>query len=175
MVNDKFLGNVGSGLAAFGRFQAVTGAIVAVVIGIIMIVIGSFMVRDPHTESTTAIVQNMFCGPVQTTSGGAMAASNNRPSCTFVVTYNVNGQGYSSTFDDTQFAYHNGETVTVYYDPKNPLSISVNARTTRTIGWVLIGVGILIPVIAIATAVFAMKSKEGAGILGAQQFADAIF
>lgn len=173
---DKFIGNVGEGFVAFGRFQAITGAVVAVLIGIGMIIGGAFMVRNKHTESVVAVVQGMYCGgEVPPSSAGFMSTRDTRPTCAYAVTYAVKGQSLSSTFEAKQFAYRAGESVTIYYDPENPLSISTEARTLRIIGWVLIAFGIVIPLLAIATAVFAVKSKTGAGIVGAGQFANMIF
>ena len=176
-MKEEYFGKVGTGLSAFGRFNSIIGAIVTLLIGIAFLVGGSYMIRNSLTESTVAVVQGMFCGTAASSSSSPAITPTaaGQTLCRYTVTYTVNGSGLSSTFEAAMFAYQPGETVTIYYDPKNPLRIDVTSNKNRIIGWIFIAVGIVLPLIAIATAVFAWKNKEAAGVMGAQDLMTSIF
>ena len=170
----KLGSEVYTGVAAFGRFQAVIGAIVGVIIAIILIIIGSMRLRDKHTASALMKITSVKQCTQQTQTDNQGNTSVNY-ACTIAVSFTAsNGKTYSnpSVSVISTKPLSTGMAITLRYDPSSPSSI-VQEASPKALGWGLIGGGILIGGLAIGAAVLSFKSKgfaavEGtAGLIGA--------
>ncbi len=161
---DRYMDKIGTGLNIYGKYSAVSGAVVGVVVGLVMMAIGIFFVRDKHTGKVLAKVKEMFCPD-----------GYHSQRCTYVVTYTVGAQNLTSTFEDKPNKHAVNSNVTLYYDPSNPLDVNHDAYAWRWMGWFLILLGLAVPAISIWQAMNAMKSSEFATIVGAQKLGNIVF
>lgn len=56
----------------------------------------------------------------------------------------MNGTDYFNNFNTNSINYTNDTKITVYYDPNNPNNSSLTKDDYHTVGYILLGVGILI-------------------------------
>lgn len=150
-----------SGAAAFGRVYATIGAIIGVIIALILIFLGISKLHDPHTQSVTATVT--------LASNCAAAAGAGAPvTCTVSATYTVGARAYAVTGLRVTRATPptQGSSITLWYDPANPQD-AVYENFPRSLGWGLIGFGVLLGGITTGIAVLTYKSKGFAAGYGA--------
>lgn len=156
-----------TGLGAYGKFRTYSGAVVAVIVAIIACVIGGYLIKNPdkHTASAQGTVKE-----VTTTSD----PSSGKPVNTILVEYNVGGQNYSAS-GQVDKVYNKGQTVTVYYDPKNPGSNTLNPLPSW-LGWAVIGIATLVALISVGFAYFfSTLSNTGKATVGGLQAAGNAF
>jgi hypothetical protein len=132
------------GAAEFGRIMSDISAIVTTIIFMILLIIGIQLVRHKktRTSSTTATVHTVqTCA--QFTDNSEKTVSYD---CSLVVQYTVGTKKYTNV-DLTisgPIKYAVGDSITVYYDPADPSKIFTSKDEENIIGWILIGVGLVL-------------------------------
>jgi uncharacterized membrane protein len=124
------------GTAALGRFTGFLSFIFGTIIAIFLVCIGVWLLfrKDKYTGVTTGVVTAAKC-----------ESSAKSTDCNLTVEYTVDSKKLTiSSFTSGKKTYKNGDTLSVRYDPANPTDASTNTLSSRTVGFILIGVGILI-------------------------------
>ena len=139
MAKSKNLGEeIYSDTASFGRIMAIVGAVIATIIGIGMIIGGIIALH--HITSLTAQIQgeviNKNFSPCSATAENNIVKYN----CILNVKYTVNGKDYTQTLTTTNsnLNYNTGDSILIYYDPKNPSNSGLTSDTTKTLGYILL-------------------------------------
>ena len=149
-----------SGLKTYGEIRTKIGVFVAVLFAIIFYIIGGIILakKDTHTVKASAILSDVSC-----TSNG----------CSATATYNVSGAAAPSPSSYTLNGNwppnsKNGQSVTVYYDPKNPADVVQGIN--KFIGWILIGVATFILLFSLLfLKFFSSLSNQGKAVVGGFQ------
>lgn len=156
-----------SGVAMYGRFRAVMGAIIGVIIALIIIIIGVSQPRDPHTEIMPMTITSVSPCSKQITS--SRDSSSTSYQCSISVSFPA---ADGSSIDVQSIAVSmptppiSGDIILLRYDPVDPTSV-VQEISPRALGWSLIGGGVLLGGFTVGLAVLAFKSKGFAAIEGA--------
>jgi hypothetical protein len=118
--------------ASIGIAYAIFSAIMATIIcG--FVIYGGFWVKNINankTAKTVGTIKDATCSKTQ-----------NDKSCVATINYKVNNIEYSVS--TTTGIVNKGQTMDIYYDPKNPNDFTSNSSTTA-IGWVIIIVAFII-------------------------------
>jgi hypothetical protein len=157
-----------TGLATYGMFNALIGAVLATIFGIIIIIVGIMELRSKSTTMINGIIQT-----INNSQTGVCPATNSAVNSTIVVTYNCTLQ-VSFTHKGTTYnplLYYSGPTnytvgqpITVYFqDDPNILLLAGNNPSG---GWIAIVLGI--GIIAFSWIMFwsAKKWKTVAALQG---------
>lgn len=150
-----------SGLSSIGRVESILSAVIVVAIAIIFIAIGVSLIRTPYTAVTMATIQSVQCS--------ASSPNDSASSCELAITYVVNGVTYNNhvqALSDTPSEYATGKSVSIRYDPANPENAMVGVNE-HTMGYIMIGIAVLISIVAIANAYLTTQSKAYAAVSGA--------
>lgn len=146
-----------TGLATYGRVRAVMGFVGALLIGGIFIVFGMWVALSKDNRTSTAVA---------TASSASCNTSMNPPECfvtlQFRTTDGKNVVAYTSTGSKM---YTGGERCEVRYDPDNPSDIQIG-ESKKWLGWVFVGVGLVLIMLGSLSLYFSMKYKEVAAIGG---------
>ena len=151
-----------TGVATFGRFRAITGAIVAVLIMLVMWVIGfNMLTSDKKVVKGTVKDAKLLSKQ----SGGKNSSPMYNMSLT--VEYNFGGTNYmeSPVITNSSTQYVAGQTISLKIDPKNPSKPEVSS-VPKWVGGALIVGGLVIGGLAVGNAYISMKSKEYAAVTG---------
>ena len=119
--------------ASIGIAYAVFSAVMATIICGFAIY-GGFWVKNINadkTAKTTGTIKEATCSKTK-----------NDKSCVATINYIVKDIEYSVS--SVTEIVNKGQTITIYYDPKNPNNFSLSNNTTNTIGWIIIIVAIII-------------------------------
>ena len=119
--------------ASIGIAYAIFSAVIATIICGFAIY-GGFWVKNMNadkTAKTTGKIMDATCSKTK-----------NDKSCVSTINYMVKDVEYSVS--SVTEIVNKGQTITVYYDPKNPNNFSLSNNTTNTIGWVIIIIAIII-------------------------------
>ena len=139
----------------FARFMRNTGpARFMVPLGIILILVGILMMSfntDDYVKTVGLITS--------VTQAESTDPENTEIRYDLGVSYTVDGKQYTGTFSDLPGEYKKGEDIEVWYDPADPEKIS-NGKLPGFIAPVLIGVGALVILLGIFTAVKAFKKSK---------------
>ena len=139
-----------------GRFFRTTGKLrFFLPLAVILIVMGVLMIKmspDKYEETT---------GVVTEVNEYTELDSDNKEVTYYEekFTYTVNGKEYNNSFDGLAEKPAVGDVIKVYYDPDAPEFVS-NTKNTRTIGYIMIGVGIAALLFAVLSTVKAVKKNR---------------
>lgn len=145
-----------SGLATFGAVDTYMRSVCAVIVGIIMVVIGAMIRKNPdkHTQQTTGVTHDVNC-----------YMHNNKTRCQAQIDYTVDNKKYTFTGSYSE-AISNGQTVSLFYDPKNPQDAVVQP-IPQVLGILLIVFGLIVIIAAIGFAYFFSKlGQQGQAVVG---------
>ena len=119
--------------AAIGIAYAIFSAVMATLVCSFVIYFGVWVkdMNSDKTGSTKGTIKDANC-----------TNAKNDKSCVATVNYKVNNVDYSVSA--TTGIVNKGQTIDIYYDPKNPNNFSLYTNTTNTIGWVIIIIAIII-------------------------------
>lgn len=123
--------------ASIGIAYSIFSAVMATIICSIGIFIG-FWVKNLNSDKsakTSGIVKNAECSITKT-------KKSTSKSCIATIDYKVNNVDYSGT-TTTSDIINKGQTIDIYYDPKNPNNFITNSYT-NIIGWIIIVICIII-------------------------------
>jgi len=149
--------------AAFGRFMALIGLIIGSLIGGGMIIGGVYLLAtdSKYDADTTATIHKVQCGGNisessctnsgsgrhNNTSSTSNCQTKNVKDCNMTIGYSVNNKEYKSNVqervDATVFP-EEGSTRKVYYNSKDPTQVSQGRFPRKVVGWILLGIGILV-------------------------------
>lgn len=152
-----------SGSAQAGKIFTLFSLIVAVVFSIVALIVGIVFLtkKNVYTQQTTATITAANCSIIPQTS---------TYNCNLTLQYNVKGQEYTPTVQvDSQIMYTIGSKITIYYNPDNPSSFTINQINYRVIGIILIVSAIVMVGIAYFWYWASRSSKfiaAGAGVAG---------
>ncbi len=162
-----------SGLAAYGKFKAIMGAIIGTIVCLLMIVFGFKYIGKKTKYSASTNVQ------IAVTDGCTASTETRDGQTRTVYICNVHAE-YTIGADTFQYSdkitsnkkYANGSNVTLYYDPNNPsdatLKYHVNPSTIALAG-VILGFAGLIG--TWAYTYFVLKYKQIAAVTGGAHLA----
>lgn len=148
------------GAAEYGRFMAWVGLIIGMFISAALAVIGLWLLlsKEKYSQITTATVKEAECKTV--ISDKSMITN-----CLLKITYTVDSKLYEKTYGAQGRNYFVGETFTIRYNPENPDDYSTNIGR-RWIGWILIGVGLVVAGLSLFSWWIAMKFQFAAAATG---------
>jgi hypothetical protein len=137
-----FADNIYSDAASLGRLKAFVGLIIGCIIAFIIFVVGLFKIfsTNKHTMDVKATITKI----IQCQSLESKPVSYE---CMIDLSYTVNDVPYNiSTFSTTGPSEKKvGQILTVYYDPENPSSVSIQSRSAdQVLGWSMIGFSLLV-------------------------------
>ena len=119
--------------AAIGIAYAIFSAVMATIICGFVIYFGVW-VKNMNSDKTGYIKGTII--------DATCTNAKNDKSCLASIDYKVNNVNYSVSA--TTGIVNKGQTIDIYYDPKNPNNFSLYNNTTNTIGWVIIIIAVII-------------------------------
>lgn len=135
-----------SGTVAYGKVQAIMGAVVGTVVSIVLIITGLVLVKRKAKLTDTinaVIVSDPFCNQYADSSLVKFRCNN------ISLKYTVNNKEYTlNTSTDSTIKYTKGLNVNIYYDPANPSYASMTSDNVKPLGWIFFGFGTLMLVSA---------------------------
>jgi hypothetical protein len=155
--------DVYTGVATFGRVQAVMGAVIGVIIALVLILIGAAKLRDPHTAAAAMTVTSSACDAQTDPTDGSKSWL-----CTVDLQFTYQGRIYNARQVRVVSAspLNAGATITARFNPRDPAGGVVQEPSPRALGWGLIGGGLAVGAIGVTMAVLAFKSKGFAAVEG---------
>lgn len=139
-----------SDVASFGRFYAIIGAIFITLLCIGMFIGGIYLLTRPKDTTVPGKISKILSAGKEVQFESCTPSGERNYRCSgLYTTYTVDGKEYVSgelTMDSPNASISVGDTVNVNYDKTQPAavkSIDENKISTRTIGWILIGLAVL--------------------------------
>lgn len=160
-----------SGVATFGRIEALIGAIIATVIGIIAIIVGIVLVANKPTK-TSIVSGTITNAPICTE---YIRDNNIYHKCPINVTYTIGGVVNAKNFTtDGELVYQKGDNINVYYNKSNYTDASLQSDNQHVGGIIMIVIGILMIVMSWLWYYATTKSKIAAAAGGTMSIIDMI-
>lgn len=131
------------GSASLGKVVGIFGAASGILIGLIILAIGLFLIFKKATRNTVdAIIKKADCKEnIQEIDNKRTIYQN----CVLDISYIAeDGKTYEAKITTNDKKYIEGQTIKVSYDITNPQDIVIHTLSTRTIGWIAFGIGLLI-------------------------------
>lgn len=154
--------------AQYGRFRSGISVVLGTLIALIFLFLGGYLVfrkQDTNKQETTATVNNVNCSFV------AGSSRNTSYSCNLNLTYNVDNKLYNNSLITTSSApYYKGQQITIIYDITNPNIISQKTLGSRTFGFILSCIAIVILAMVWGYNYLVTKNKTVAAIYGTESF-----
>lgn len=133
-----------NGIASFGKIVAVIGAVITTIICIIVIIFGLITIFDKNPkQATQATITSVICYDMY-------EQNTHKYICSLHLNYMVNGQAYTAVLDNQKLnqLYTVGQTITIYYDPRNPdrniqISAPLSKNSARLMIYIAVGVMLL--------------------------------
>jgi hypothetical protein len=146
--------NVYSGLADYGKLNAIISMVIVSIIVLISFIVGFFMI---------------FHRPVATsqTTGKIMSISPK----SYTIQYNVNNKTYNTTVNGYNSNNYIQKQIVVHYDPNNPTKVHIG-MSGREMGSIIIGIAVVVGLLTALNVYITMKSKTYAAIEGGTAIAD---
>lgn len=157
--------------ADLGRIYTTIGLVIAIVIGLILLAVSLYLIfgKNVHTDMAMAKIKTIVCGTP------TVINNNTTRECSTSLSFNYKEKEY--TVDDFSYTYSGnvepnslvGTSIKVFIDPNNPTDISTISKSTdRSMGFILLGISILLVGGAVLHWWLARRSKflaaaEGAG------------
>jgi hypothetical protein len=153
--------------ASIGIAYSIFSAVMATIICSIGIFIG-FWVKNLNSDKsskTSGTVKDAECSITKT-------KKSTSKSCVATIDYKVNNVDYSGT-TTTSDIINKGQTIDIYYDPKNPNNFITNSYT-NIIGWIIIVICIIILLSSWSWLIMTLLFKPVAAASGVGAVAGAI-
>lgn len=154
------MSDIYSGLASYGRFQSVIGAIVTFLIFIILMAIGvSILVTNSKYKKTKATVLETSCENIS-----------GKFQCDVSVNYFVDSDEYIKilTIGNLDLEIIKNQTIDIEYRLDDPNVIRESVGWIKWVGWVLIVIGVIVLFFGTISSVLAFKYKPYAVATGVQ-------
>ena len=119
--------------ATIGIAYAIFSTVIVTIISVFVIYFGVWIknMNAEKTEKTVGTIKDTTCSKTK-----------NDKSCVATISYIANKIEYSVS--TTTGIVNKGQTVDIYYEPKNPNNFSLSNNTTNAIGWIIIIVASII-------------------------------
>lgn len=157
--DDGITGKVIDGTAGLARTVYKWKFYISIVIGVIMLIASIYLIffyKVTQTEKVEGVVDTQSC-----VSGGR----NRSASCNTRVKYTINGKEMSSSIS-TSKPHNSGDNVILYYDPKNPSSVTfTKPGTYKMVGYVLMCMSVLTVAFSYGIYKFSQKNKSFASFM----------
>lgn len=151
--------------ATFGRVVAFLKMLLGIIIGIVLTVIGVVLIRQKDTYvKTTGKVREPKCQTL--TEKDSKGRSTQRVECTSKIEYTVNSKNYSGSLI-LNYSVAEGQTVDIQYNPENPNDIRQPQVKPKTVGIILIVIGLVIMFGTVIWFILALRYKVVAAGTGA--------
>ena len=155
--NTQLMNDAYDATASVGRIMSWVNLLVGIFIGIIFITIGIVVLRNKsqtYNGKTNAKITKVEC-----------TGSGKNSSCTLTVKYDVNGKSYSVNILKDG-VYNVDQTISIKYNLSNPQDITTETVSNTTIGWILIGLGLIIIIGVSVWTYVVQKNKTVAAASG---------
>lgn len=173
-IGGDFVNSAYNATATFGRVVAFMKMLLGVFVGIVSLIIGIVLIRSKRIY--TAKTVGKVTAPKCTTN--TVYDSKNRATtstlCSVKLVYNVNEKEYTTAFD-IPYSVAEGQTIEIQFNPENPSDIRLPQPENKTIGIILIIVGLLFMFATIVWFILTLKYKIVAAGTGAYTAADWAF
>ena len=156
--------------AGFGRIMAVFNVIVATLVLGGFLILGLFLTfkKDKYSATANGTISEATCSTVQSDRGAKSA------SCDVKVVFTAaDGKKYEVQTIVSRHLAKN-QSVSVSYDPTNPLDISLSPVKLRTVGIIMAVVSIIVLLLAWGWFYIVMKNKTAAAVSGVANVAGII-
>jgi hypothetical protein len=149
--------------ASIGIVYAIFSAIMATIICGIAIYAGIW-VKNLNADKTAKTIGTII--------EATCSKTKNDKSCVATINYTVKDVEYSVSA--TTGIVNKGQTLNIFYDPKNPNNFSIFNNTTNIIGWIIIIIAIIILLSSWGWLIMTIFFKPVAAATGVGAVADAI-
>jgi len=157
-----------SGTASFGRVMALISAVISTLIGIALIIGGIYILsyKDKDKSIMAKIIDcpqpnNLCCDSWIDNNGGR------NYNCILQIEYTVAGKQYKEVINPVgSTQYSKGGVIKIRYDPSNPSQVKLGSPPPHWLGWVLIAIGVFIPIMAWIWVWLTRKYKVAAAAQG---------
>jgi hypothetical protein len=155
------------GLAAYGRFTALTSAVGVTVLAIVGVFVGLFLARKGRhqRESVATATAPSTCHHQERVRGGRTRVDR---TCTTAVAYTAAGAPYRSTVETMGREYARGDKLSVYYDPGSAGAPSAT-RIPVAAGWLVVAGSVGLAALAWIRWLITREYKVAAAATGANQ------
>lgn len=157
--------------ATFGRVVAFFKMLTGIFIGIVLTVIGIVLIRSKQVYTQTVLTKVTQPKCTTSTSTDSKGNVSTQTQCNTILEYKVNGKDYKTPFTFNG-SYAENQMVEMQYNPDNPSDIRQPAPKNKTVGIILIVVGIVIMLATIIWFVLTLKYKIIAAGTGAYTAVD---
>lgn len=151
-----------SAASAYGSFSGYGAAAIFIIISVCMCGFGGYTIQHPdttHTGTASGTLANVICD-----------GSGKDKNCNVTANYVVDAKPYSLQ-GRIPCCKNNGETIPVYYDPKNPADSQWTTPTTGSVGRLMLGCGFIVFIIGCLTAYFmSQASNNTKAMIGGASF-----
>ena len=156
-MGSSFSSEAGEAWTSCGKFASAVYIVCSVISILILCIIGAIMYKKKDNSIyTNATISDLNCKNEVIYSG---KRSHNQTTCTFKVTYTVNGKEYTGSLVSTDELHSNGEVIQISYDATNPNVIQYKHMMNKTAALWTFSCGGCLIVLAILHAILMKKSK----------------
>lgn len=165
MSTSSTINNLYQDSASFGKSYAVVSAIIVSLLALISFVIGmvELFKKNTHDKSIVATVLSATC--TQNPSSQPIDYD-----CNLVLQYTVDGKQYKTPLEIaySNISYKINDSIKILYNSSDPTDIVPgDTINPKTLGWILIIVGVVVLAMAWLTVYLTRKSKFFAAAAGA--------
>ena len=138
------------------------GAVVSTILAIILIAIAIYLFtrKNNMTATTTATITNSVCN-------STVNAKSSQINCQLSLSYTVGGQNYTTNLNTSGTNYVKGQTIQVQYDPSNPHNVQIPSIGGKSLGIILLIIGVVILALSWGYFYLVRKNKSFAAVTGA--------
>ena len=131
------------GSATLGKIVGIFGAATGIFIGLLCIGISLYMILKKNTRNIIdAIIKKADCKEITLEKDKGRQITQN---CVLDISYTaIDGKTYEAKLTTDGKKYIEGQTIKVSYDITNPADVATHTVSTRTVGWIIFGIGLLI-------------------------------
>lgn len=155
-----------SGSAAIGKVKATISLVVGIIITVCLSSAGSYIIVSTPSRSseTKASVVDSECKQFVRQMNNKSSTSTE---CTTGVNYNVDNKKYNNKVKTDGTLFKQGEKINIKYNPNNPNDISYNEMSNKKLGFILIGIGIILVILVVIYYYLITTYKPLAALEGA--------
>jgi hypothetical protein len=133
------------GAVKLGTFETKMHTFIGYFVGFLLGLLALYFIirENKYSGKTTATIQ---ANNDQVCSVENPNAKNLTYNCTFKLVYTINGERHTKEFSNfkTTIQYSNNQTITIYYNVKEIDDISLSSDSSKSLGFILLGVALLI-------------------------------
>jgi hypothetical protein len=144
--------------ATFGRVVAFFKMLGGIFFGVVFLSIGAWLIKSKavYTKAVIAKVTAPKCNTFTTTDGNGRNTAQTQ--CNTTLEYTVDGKAYKTAFV-LDGSYAQDQMIDIQYNPDNPSDLRQPAPQNKTIGIILILIGLAIMIGSITWFILALKYK----------------